>query len=121
MTRVLIAPFAYSPLEVNSHGFRPSILLPYDDETDEALKRNLIHLSLNGHPAYDALSYVWGTSTNSKSTLLLNSCEFLITQNLEVALKRIRLQYVQRILWVDQIFIDQGNSSGSLRECSLQE
>jgi hypothetical protein len=94
MTRVLITSFAYSSLEANGHGFRPSILLPYDDEADEALKGNLIHSSLNGHPAYDALSYVWGTSTNLKSTLLLNSCEFLTTQNLEVALKRIRLQYV---------------------------
>ncbi|RTE82549.1 hypothetical protein BHE90_002855 [Fusarium euwallaceae] len=64
------------------------------------------HLS---NPNYEALSYVWGTSTSRRS-ILLNGGEFSIGENLEAALRQLRPRDGQgRTLWTDAICINQGD------------
>ena len=56
------------------------------------------------HPAYNALSYTWG-SPEKTSFIVVNGSQFPVTPNLEAALRRLHgtVQY----LWVDAICINQ--------------
>lgn len=62
---------------------------------------------------YEALSYVWKDSYDMEGVLqqspniLVNGACFLVTQNLRAALVRLRDKDRDRILWVDQICINQ--------------
>ncbi|KAJ5798420.1 heterokaryon incompatibility protein-domain-containing protein [Penicillium pulvis] len=66
-------------------------------------------------PQYEALSYVWGSSdspTTIRVQLVLaggsaNFHEFLVTQNLAVALQHLRLADSVRTVWADAICINQ--------------
>jgi hypothetical protein len=57
------------------------------------------------HPAYEALSYVWGSEHDPKQ-LRLNNRSYSITQNLDKALRRLRSRDQDRILWVDALVIN---------------
>jgi hypothetical protein len=59
------------------------------------------------HP-YDALSYVWGKSSETRP-IRIDKQELPVTPNLHEALSRLRYRYIDRILWVDAICIDQKN------------
>jgi hypothetical protein len=59
------------------------------------------------HP-YDALSYVWGESGKTRP-IRINEHELPVTLNLHEALSRLRYRYIERIVWVDAVCIDQGN------------
>jgi hypothetical protein len=68
----------------------------------------MAHFSLDEHPAYDALSYVWGPRYPSYRV----SCDeaFLeIGENLRDALRYLRKPRATRVLWVDRIAINQGD------------
>ncbi|KAF2809226.1 heterokaryon incompatibility, partial [Mytilinidion resinicola] len=58
-------------------------------------------------PSFDALSYVWGPPTSSHH-ILLNDHSVPITKNLHTVLLRLRSDEL-RILWIDQLCIDQSN------------
>jgi len=53
---------------------------------------------------YGALSYVWGSGLNSQS-ITLNDCAFSVTENLHAALWHLRDRQLERLLWVDAIYI----------------
>ncbi|KAH8787246.1 heterokaryon incompatibility protein-domain-containing protein [Hyaloscypha finlandica] len=63
--------------------------------------------STNRH--YVALSYVWGDPTFTRS-IFCNGTRFHITPKLEGALRGLRRREESRILWIDQICIDQLNN-----------
>jgi hypothetical protein len=63
---------------------------------------------LEHHPTYEALSYVWGTSTTT-IPITVNGRRMDITPNLHFALQKLRLTDRPRILWVDAICINQQN------------
>ncbi|KAK3347280.1 heterokaryon incompatibility protein-domain-containing protein, partial [Lasiosphaeria hispida] len=75
-------------------------------------------LSRVSPPAYEALSYVWGTQDNRGSVEIVPTAPeqlgsaLAITHNLQVALRHFRLEDRPRCMWVDAICIDQ---------CNLQE
>jgi len=90
-------------------------LLPNEDKK-APIQCELFHCSLQDlskrmHP-YDALSYVWGDPSkphpmfvrehNSKSGQNLQ-----VTKNLHEALLRLRNCFVERILWIDAVSINQ--------------
>lgn len=58
---------------------------------------------------YEALSYVWGSSTKTKM-VIVNDKSFWITQNLYDALRKLRREDEDRILWVDAICINQSHT-----------
>jgi hypothetical protein len=61
-------------------------------------------------PSYQALSYVWGDSAD-KLPISLNGRRFLVTRNLEAALRNLRdLRFPPPWLWIDALCIDQKNS-----------
>lgn len=59
------------------------------------------------HP-YETLSYVWGSEDKPRS-IIIDDRNFDVTQNLYVALLRLRNHTCSRIIWVDAVCIDQAN------------
>ncbi|KAK3179011.1 hypothetical protein OEA41_001150 [Lepraria neglecta] len=61
-----------------------------------------------GTHLYEALSYVWGDSNNLRSSSI-DKHDLLITINLYTALSYLRDRFIDRIIWVDAICINQGD------------
>ncbi|KAK3371149.1 heterokaryon incompatibility protein-domain-containing protein [Lasiosphaeria ovina] len=57
-------------------------------------------------PAYEALSYVWGSQENLQP-IRLNGRVFYVTENLHSALARLRRPTEDRLLWIDALAINQ--------------
>jgi hypothetical protein len=64
---------------------------------------------------YEALSYVWG-SPEKKLPLRMHNQSFDVTVNLHAALLRLRNHFMERILWIDAICIDQENRKEQERQ-----
>jgi hypothetical protein len=61
-----------------------------------------------GPHLYEALSYTWGGLDKSCS-ISINKQYLPVTVNLHMALTRLRDHFLERIIWVDAICIDQNN------------
>lgn len=80
-------------------------LLPSKDfEAD--VQCEIFRASLNKHPEYEALSYAWG---DPKITVpvYLEGIRSHVTTNLELALRHLRYEDRERVLWVDALSINQ--------------
>jgi heterokaryon incompatibility protein (HET) len=104
-------PYHYSPLK-KLYGFdsmRLLRLLPNEDKNVVIECRLfdyvLPHSDTENH-IYEALSYVWGGS-NKDFSISLNGCNFGVTANLHAALARLRNRYLERVVWIDAICINQ--------------
>ncbi|KAI1104022.1 heterokaryon incompatibility protein-domain-containing protein [Jackrogersella minutella] len=64
---------------------------------------------------YEALSYTWGTPVFSRH-IQINGTEVFITENLDAALRHLRLPTSKRYLWVDALCINQFD----IKEKSIQ-
>lgn len=94
-------------------------LLPHRDKTApihcDIFCYPLLELAGSTPHLYSALSYVWGCPEKTQY-ISIGSRNLSITANLHAALSRLRDNFLERILWVDAICIDQGN----LRERGIQ-
>lgn len=103
--------YLYSPLSSEPDSIRLLRLLPHEDETAdiqcELFKYSLPNSCKRTH-LYDALSYVWG-NPDEKLPIFIHKHSFDVTINLRAALSRLRNHFVERILWIDAICIDQAN------------
>ena len=59
-------------------------------------------------PLYEAVSYVWGDQSNTRS-IRLNGRDVQVTENLDAALRSLRRPTSRRLLWVDALCINQAN------------
>jgi hypothetical protein len=98
----------YHSLVLQEEEIRLATLAPgnYDDVL-------VVHLSIRSlsepkEPEYEALSYVWGTETSPRMALI-NGKALSIGTNLDCALRHLRYQNKNRVLWVDALCIDQLN------------
>ncbi|KAF7526494.1 hypothetical protein G7054_g10751 [Neopestalotiopsis clavispora] len=102
--------YAYRTLQP-SRGIRLLRLLPSEDVT-ASLRGGLIEYSLEEMyteaSSYDALSYAWGDPEMSQA-ITIDGLKLPITANLHAALMHLRHRHVERLLWVDQLCIDQNN------------
>jgi hypothetical protein len=102
-----MTPYRYLPLEGPS-----DIRILYIDPAinhAESLSARLLHVNLDNDPAYDALSYTWGSpELCSKITLDGGGAELAITANLDLALRRMRTRTrMPTRIWADGICINQ--------------
>lgn len=67
---------------------------------------------------YEALSYVWGCEENSQS-IVLNNQNFMVRQNLYVALLHLQDDSISRIIWVDAICINQTDETEKEHQIAL--
>ncbi|MCJ1394390.1 hypothetical protein MMC18_007268 [Xylographa bjoerkii] len=74
----------------------------------DGLHGQLIVCELSGAPPYEALSYVWGDGA-ANGHLKCDGKDLPITRNLITALCRLRLISMDRLLWIDQLCINQNN------------
>lgn len=115
--------FSYAPLQNLTQNFRLVIVDPATDSSSKIFCQ-VLNTSLDSAGEYEALSYRWSeeqaetpillrhaSSTNNESPTCPEAkmFGFRITQNLEAALRALRLPDKPRTLWIDSICIDQNN------------
>ncbi|KAK8187809.1 heterokaryon incompatibility protein-domain-containing protein, partial [Phyllosticta capitalensis] len=111
--------YQYAPLE-GSNSFR--ILELLKGEEDETPRCKIVHVSMDGKPQYEALSYVWSLG---KATIYCGSSNTNATLKVSVtclrALKYLRLRDKSRNLWIDAICINQEEDSPAAIEEKNQQ
>lgn len=101
--------FRYDPVRSSCKEIRLVALAPCTN-LNEPIDCELRDASLNEAPEYEALSYVWGDSSDAlKRKIYIKQEAFWVGPNLESALRHLRLQDRIRILWVDSICINQSD------------
>ena len=94
----------FAPLKSKKRTIRILELLPGIPRSK--IEANLIEHSIKDNVTYEALSYTWG-EPNWRSSILLNSTNFRISENLEQCLQHLRFEGKSRLLWIDAICINQ--------------
>jgi hypothetical protein len=105
-------PYCYRDLLPGPDSIRLLRLLPSEDE-NPVIQCELFNCSIQesgkrAHP-YDALSYVWGEPDKTRH-IRIDQLDLHIHLNLHDALTRLRHPYIERIIWVDAICINQANT-----------
>ncbi|TVY80293.1 Heterokaryon incompatibility protein 6 OR allele [Lachnellula suecica] len=104
--------YTYQSLDTNKHGIRLVELLPAARSpqciSDYLVNCRIEHASLDNCPPYQALSYHWGDATVTWP-IFLEGEVFLVTKNLEEALRCLIASGTSGYIWVDAICIDQAN------------
>jgi hypothetical protein len=67
---------------------------------------------------YEALSYTWGPPEKQHS-IWIDDKELTVTANCHAALQKLRDCFIERILWVDAICIDQGSLGERAKQVQL--
>ena len=110
--------YPYTKLESNRHfrlltlfskSFRPLLANIFGPDSFYLCGTLSTH-DLDQNVSYECLSYVWGESDASTCPLLyLDEHVIRISENLSLALQRLRLEDKPRTLWVDFVCINQGD------------
>jgi hypothetical protein len=95
---------AYPYQKLRDNDIRVLYLAP--GKSADALRCGLITLSLANNPRYEALSYAWGL-VDSFNLIGVDGCPMRIRANLQTALRHLRYERRDRILWVDALCINQ--------------
>lgn len=111
--------YTYRPLDFQDRGFRVATLQPAADFS-ALICCDLAEVTLNSHPDYEAISYVWGNPSN-QVPIYLEDAESRVTANLALALRYLRLKDEPRTLWVDAICIDQSNIEEPSQQVQLMK
>jgi hypothetical protein len=96
----------YQQVPLVSGDIRLIKLLP--GKFKDPLRLELSLVSFATDPYYEALSYTWGATTKGYKVTVNGSLDFSVTDNLFLALRRLRPRKAPRILWVDAICINRG-------------
>lgn len=97
----------YSSLSSCTTLFRLLILHPARDR-DQPIQCSLLTSELDAKPDFEALSYCWGDSTDT-TTISVCDKPFEATATLNRALRGLRLEDTDRVLWVDAVCINQSD------------
>jgi hypothetical protein len=107
---VIKTSFVYKKLDTtsDSHPIRLLKIYPSTD-FDAAIEYELLYSSLNGldRIKFEALSYTWGDiyDPQNRGNIMLFGHRHEITKNLESALRHLRFEDKERIIWVDSLCI----------------
>jgi ankyrin repeat protein len=103
-----MAFFKYKAIDLEGPAFRLIRLVRGDDDPIQCqLFEAWLHRP-EGVVDYAALSYAWG-GIERPYEIMVNGSRMTVTKNLYLALRYLRCQEQDRILWIDAICIDQGN------------
>ncbi|GLA44223.1 hypothetical protein AnigIFM63309_002809 [Aspergillus niger] len=108
--------FKYGTLDADNREIR-LVTLEEGFWSDE-IRCSLRTLSLHDQPAYEALSYVWGDPSICRS-ISLNGHTFEVTENLWLAMRRLRKSTEPRVFWIDAICINQSNNDEKSSQVSF--
>ena len=99
-------PPIYRPLNRNSREIRLLRLLAGSACSD--IHCVLEHSSCPEATKYDAISYYWGDECGQKR-IFLNGQPHPITRNAEAALRSLRHEAIEKIIWIDTLCINQSD------------
>jgi len=104
------SPLRYAALDADASEIRILRVLPSASTLDHAaiVSCELLTVSLDDSPKYQALSYVWG-NPQAKRWITVDGHPLPVTENLQEALQSLR-QEQPRDLWVDAVCINQNNA-----------
>ena len=108
--------FPHKPLDTARREIRLVCIAPASHDTP--IVCNLIQTSLDDDCQYLALSYVWGDPSRTLP-IQLDGQTFHVTENLEAALRHLRLISTPRTFWIDAICIDQTNIAERSQQVEL--
>ncbi|PMD41766.1 hypothetical protein L207DRAFT_391609, partial [Hyaloscypha variabilis F] len=97
--------YTYDPLSRDYDELRLVKLQPRCSSSH--IEIEIIHVPSSAPPAYEALSYVWGSSERTHNVIRIQPRHLSISRNLSVALEHLRLRKKPRLLWIDAICINQ--------------
>ena len=106
----------------NSRDIRVIDIEPADD-FNAPFCCSLRVISLDNEDKYQALSYAWGCLNNTE-TILCDGKSLTVTEDLQIALRRIREKIAprdifSRTIWIDAISIDQSNGSEKSKQVAM--
>jgi len=100
--------FRYQPLDSNTTQIRLLAIRP--GQGGDTISCTLRHVYLDEKPQYEALSYSWGDPSQTHEIgIFLHGDLLKVTPNLFAALKYLRQEATETVLWVDALCIDQAN------------
>lgn len=102
-----LSPFTYQPVQSSNNEIR-ILFLKSARSFNSPIHCDIKIVNLEGKVKYEALSYTWGTENNLQK-IFIQGQPFLVRENLYAALKRLRMTFTTRSLWIDAICIDQNN------------
>lgn len=134
--------YTYYPLDASGNGELRLIRLWPGPVESEDIKLEIFHARKSSKPAYQALSYTWGSSIHTDVALVYEAADrrgkrkarrhllqpwdesittprLGIAHNLAVALRHLRYPDRERTLWVDAICINQTDDEEKSREVLL--
>lgn len=97
-----IMPYDYHPLTESE--IRLLVLLPGTDE--DAVYFRLEHACLKDRPKFETISYAWG-DPNIRNTIECKGRTIQVTTNLHSALRHLRYENEERVIWADAVCINQ--------------
>jgi hypothetical protein len=110
----MATPYCYTPLHEQSHQIRLLTLLPSNlvaqEDSQIQITLELVQLTTENVPEFEALSYAWGSSENRGEVGIVTDSGLQalnVTQNLYDALLHLRYETKPRVLWIDAICINQ--------------
>ena len=94
-------------------------LLPASNDADDnPLSCGLEDCRLSANPSYEALSYTWGQPIFPE-ILHTDNGILKITENLTLALRRLRFKERVRYLWIDAVCINQNDATDKSRQVAM--
>lgn len=100
--------YDYSDTPLNSLRHEIRTLVIHRGDFSSPISCSLSVVSLDSHPVFDALSYVWGKSF-VRHRIKINGAPLFITTNLYTVLNRLRRAQTTLTLWIDAICINQND------------
>ena len=95
----------YTPLDRTADEIR-LLTFQFSNSSSPQILLKLCQVSLSTHPAYQALSYVWGNEPSVHS-ITINGQSVLVRPNLYSALLELPKQFPDLNLWIDALCINQ--------------
>lgn len=96
-------------------------LSPYKlARSDAPIECSLQTAVLSDAPKYEAISYRWGSMKDTKQ-ITIDGRPMQITKTLHDALQQIRSRRKKKLLWVDQLCIDQDNNEEKIQQVRMMD
>lgn len=115
--QLMPGPLRYARRILNGHTFRLLHVIPAFDQHQQ-LECTCHPYSIGDAPPYEALSYVWGSSTPSVE-ILCNGQVIEIGPELSYALRRLRLRDSVCRIWADALCINQTDDAEKSHQVPL--